>query len=52
VSARCKHSTQHLELRGGYKLFRDGRERLIEPCLATIRNIPVDDPTLGSFIDS
>jgi hypothetical protein len=49
---RCKHITQHLAQRGGYKLFRAGSEGLIEPRFAPIRSIPVDDPTLGSFIDS
>jgi hypothetical protein len=34
------------------QLFRAGGERLIEPRFAAIRSILVDDPTLGSFIDS
>jgi hypothetical protein len=45
-------STSLLAQRGSYKLFRAGDERLIEPRFAAIRSIFVNDPALGSFIDS
>jgi hypothetical protein len=45
-------SASPLAQRGSYKLFSAGGERLIEPRFAAIRSIFVDDPALGSFIDS
>jgi hypothetical protein len=46
----AKRSAQHLAQQGSYKLFGPGQS-LIEPCLAAIRSIYVDDAALGSFID-
>lgn len=43
-----QHGTSHSETA---QLFGRGK-RLIEPRLAAIRSIVVDDPALGSFIDS
>jgi hypothetical protein len=44
-------SAQHFSQRRGYKLPGPD-ERLIESRLAAIRSIFVNDPALGSFIDS
>jgi hypothetical protein len=51
VSARYKNISTALRTARRLQLFGRG-ERPIEPRLAAIRSIFVDDPALGSFIDS
>ena len=48
----CKVVSGSLAQRGGYSALLRPSERLVQPRLATIGGIAMNDPTFGRFVDS